>query len=90
MPRLTIASSLRRHVDCPGVLELQAARLDELLEAAFARHPMLRGYVLDDQGAVRQHVTVFIDARAIADRARLDLPLGAEAQVAVFQALTGG
>jgi sulfur-carrier protein len=90
MPRLTIASSLRRHVDCPGSLDLPGARLADLLEAAFRQVPQLRGYVLDDQGAVRQHVNVFIDARAIADRSRLDVPLAPDAQVALFQALTGG
>jgi hypothetical protein len=90
MPRLTIASSLRRHVECPGELDLAATRLDALLESAFARYPLLRGYVLDDQGAVRQHVNVFVDARAIADRRCLDVPLKPDARVALFQALTGG
>ena len=90
MPQITVASSLRRHVDCAGQFDLPGATLAELLVALFDQVPALRGYVLDDQGAVRKHVTVFIDARPLADRAQLAVPLAHGARVALFQALSGG
>ena len=51
---------------------------------------MLRGYVLDDQGHLRRHVQVFVDAAMVADRAGLSDPVGDASEVFVMQALSGG
>ena len=67
-----------------------AATLREALAAAFAAAPGLRSYVLDEQGNVRKHVAVFVNSQMIADRARLEVPLGEDDKVMVIQALTGG
>ena len=50
----------------------------------------MRAYVLDEQGAVRKHVAVFVNAKMIASRGDLELPLAAADKVMVIQALTGG
>ncbi len=60
------------------------------LDSAFALNPLLRGYVLDDQGRLRENVTIFIDGRRCADRERLDDPLRPDSKVYVLQALSGG
>jgi sulfur carrier protein ThiS len=64
--------------------------LCEALAAVFASRPTLRGYVLDDQGALRRHVAVYINGRPVRDRARLGDPVGPDDEVYVFQALSGG
>ena len=66
------------------------ATLGDALAGAFTAAPALKGYVLDEQGCVRRHVAVFVNARMIADRARLDVPLAPDDKVMVIQALTGG
>ena len=53
-------------------------------------HPRLRGYLLDDQGAVRKHVAIFLDGESICDRLALSDPLPAEGELFVAQALSGG
>ena len=50
----------------------------------------MRHYVLDEQGAVRKHVAVFVNARMIADRSRLEIELEPGDKILVIQALTGG
>jgi len=50
----------------------------------------VRGYVLDDEGAVRQHVTVFVGESTIHDRRTLSDPVGPGQEVVVMQALAGG
>jgi sulfur carrier protein ThiS len=50
----------------------------------------LRGYVLDDQGALRRHVAVYVNGRPIADRIGLSDPVGPDDEIHVFQALSGG
>ena len=62
--------------------------LGEVLAAALAPHE--RGYVLDDQGAVRKHVAVFIDGEQCRDRRSLSDPVGEDGEVHVLQALSGG
>jgi hypothetical protein len=62
----------------------------EVFARFFEEFPEARGYVLDDQGAVRRHVAVFVDGVAILDRAGLSDPVGEEGVVFVMQALSGG
>ena len=89
MPTVEFARSLTRHVACPAQ-RVEAGTLRAALDAAFRAAPELRGYVLDDQGAVRHHVAVFVNAQMIASRVELDIALQSEDKVVVIQALTGG
>ncbi|MEJ6022998.1 MoaD/ThiS family protein [Ramlibacter sp. PS4R-6] len=89
MPRVEFAPALTRHVACPPQ-DVPAATLRAALAQAFAAAPAMRHYVLDEQGAVRKHVAVFVNARMVTDRVNLDVPLSAGDKVMVIQALTGG
>jgi molybdopterin converting factor small subunit len=89
MVTVTFTSHLQRHVECPRH-ELHAATLGDALEQVFKRNPQARGYLLDDQGALRQHVAVFIDGQRAGDRHRLGDALRPDSEVHVLQALTGG
>jgi hypothetical protein len=81
---------LRRFVDAPEHADAQATTLRALLDSAFLVAPMLRGYVLDDQGHVRPNVVIFIDGRRCTDRVRLADALAPDSTVHVLQALSGG
>lgn len=89
VPLVEFAPALTRHVPC-APQQVGASTLGDALEKALAAAPALRGYVLDDQGAVRKHVAVFVNAQMIASRSRLDVPLAEGDKVLVVQALTGG
>lgn len=89
MPTVEFAPALTRHVACPPQ-QVQAGTLREALAGAFEAAPSMRHYVLDEQGAVRKHVAVFVNARMIADRSRLDVGIEPGDRVFVIQALTGG
>ena len=89
MPTVKFAPALTRHVPCPEQ-QVAAPTLGAALDAAFRAAPGLRGYVLDDQGAVRKHVAVFVNGQMIASRSELGLGLAPADQVMVVQALTGG
>lgn len=89
MPRVVFTSNLQRHVNCPET-EVPAGTLRSVLARVFDEQPRARGYVLDEQGHLRKHVTVFIDGRRVRDRERLDEAVGKSSEVYVMQALTGG
>ncbi|HJV71631.1 MoaD/ThiS family protein [Ideonella sp.] len=89
MPTIQFTPQLRRFIAAPEVRS-SATTLRAVLEDAFARNPLLRGYVLNDQGALRANVVVFVDGERCHERVRLDQPLQPASAVYVLQALSGG
>lgn len=81
--------NLHRHVECPTE-RVGATTAREALDAYFALHPAVRGYVLDEQGGLRTHVNVFVDGTQVADRAAMDDPVDERTEIHVIQALSGG
>jgi hypothetical protein len=86
---VTFTSHLERHVAAPAS-DVRGLTVREALEEVFTQNPALRGYVLDDQGALRQHVVVFVDGRMVEDRRRLSDPIDDTSELFVMQALSGG
>ena len=86
---MVFTANLQRHVPCPPT-EVHAHTLHEALAQVFDITPRLRGYVVDERGALRKHMTVFIDGRQVTDRSRLSDPVGPDAEIYVMQALSGG
>lgn len=89
MAKVTFAKAIQRHVECPPAA-VPGATLGEVLAGYFAERPQARGYVLDETGAVRRHVAVFLNDTLITDRVALSDPVTDADTVAVFQALSGG
>ena len=97
MARVVLASALSRWLPASAgrpsedvALDVPGARLDTVLAGVFERFPNLRGYVLDEHGAVRHHVAVFVDGMAIADKRKPAQALGEHSEVYIMQALSGG
>jgi molybdopterin converting factor small subunit len=89
VPSIVFTSALQRHVECPPE-SVEAATVGAALDAYFARHARARGYVLDDQGALRHHVVVFVDGVQLRDREALGERIAPGAEIYVMQALSGG
>jgi molybdopterin converting factor small subunit len=73
-----------------STLDIGGATVGEVLDGVFARHPNLRGYVVDEQGHVRHHVAIFVDGSALRRKDNLGQTLGENAEVHILQALSGG
>ena len=89
MPTVSFTSALQRFLPAP-TSEVTGGTVGEALGAVFASRPALRGYVLDDQGALRRHVAVYVNGQPVRDRIRLTDPVRARDEIYVFQALSGG
>ncbi len=89
MPRVTFTPHLQRFIDAPP-REVPGATVAAALAHVFAENPRLRDYVLDERGAVRQHVTVFVGDSPAHDRVGLTDAVDAETEIYVLQALSGG
>lgn len=89
MATVTFTPNIQRHVECPTE-NVPGQTVREVLDAVFADNQRARGYVLDDRGAVRKHMVVFVNGEPISDRATLSDPVADDAEVYVMQALSGG
>ena len=89
MPRIRFTQNIQRHVPCPEA-EVSGATAREVLDNYFAQNERARSYVLNDQGAVRHHMVVFVNGAQIRDKDRLSDPVAEADTVDVMQALSGG
>lgn len=89
MPLVEFTANLSRQTKAPSS-RVGGATVGEALQAVFVATPGLRGYVLDDQGAVRTHVVVFLDGSPVRDRRGLSDAVRPDSEIFVMQALSGG
>lgn len=89
MAKVSFTSALQRFLSVSSA-QVEAATVGIALAEVFASRPALRGYVLDDQGALRRHVAVYVNGTAVRDRVGLTDPIAPNDEIYVFQALSGG
>jgi hypothetical protein len=87
MPTVVFAPAIQRHVPTPA-RTVAADSVRTALASVFAEQPALRDYIVDEQGALRRHVAIFVDGRKL-DPRHLDRPIDA-GEIYVVQALSGG
>ena len=89
MATVRFAQSIQRHVEC-HTCDVDGATVRAVLDGYFQANEKARGYVLDDQGHLRQHMAIFVDGLHIRDRRCLTDPVAPDAVVDLIQALSGG
>ena len=71
-------------------MEAEGVTVAQVLAQVFAAQDRLGAYVLDDQGALRKHMTILVDGLRIRDLDKLTDPVKPTSEVWVMQALSGG
>jgi molybdopterin converting factor small subunit len=89
MARVFFTANLRRHVDCSAT-EAEGATVRDVLAHVFTTQDRLGNYVLDDQGALRKHMTILVDGQRLRDIERLSDPVTPKSEIWIMQALSGG
>lgn len=90
MPTVRFPQHLLRHVKAPAVVQARGATVAEALWDVERNYPGVRDYLVDERGTLRKHVNIFIGDALVRDRVALSDPLTDDADVFVFQALSGG
>lgn len=90
MPRVHFTRNLQKFF--PDLVELDVAgnTVAEIVAVLEKQVPGLGAYIVDERGALRKHVNIFIDDTLVADRATLNDPVTEQNHVHVIQALSGG
>lgn len=81
-----LPSTLRGLTGGADHLEVGGATAGEVIRRLELDHPRIKGWVLDEQGRLREHVTVFVNEV----RAELAAPVAAGDRLHVVQAISGG
>ena len=89
MITVQFTSNIQRYVSCP-TQTVSGKTLKDVMDQVFEKLPEAKGYVLDDHGAVRKHMVIFVNGERIQDRVHLSDPIPDGSEVYVFQALSGG
>jgi sulfur-carrier protein len=82
--------ALRGLADGLGEIEVPAGTVGEVLEEVARRHPGLRRHFRTDDGALRQHVNVFVNEEDIRHLAGEATAVGAGDAVTVVPSIAGG
>jgi molybdopterin synthase sulfur carrier subunit len=89
MATVRFTQNIQRHVACP-TRDVEGSTAREVLDNYFRDNERARGYVLDETGAVRRHMVVFVDGDLIHDRDTLTDAVKPDSVIDVIQALSGG
>lgn len=83
---LRLTQMLAEAVGVDVTQNVSGSTVAEVLDDLFANQPGLRGHIVDETGAIRPHVAVFVDD----NRAGLDADVPHNATVHVLHAVSGG
>jgi molybdopterin synthase sulfur carrier subunit len=86
MPVVRLRAPLSELAGGRRELELEGATVGELLQALEREHPDVKGWILDEHGAIREHINVFVNK----DYGREDTAVGAQDRLHVLPAISGG
>jgi molybdopterin converting factor small subunit len=86
MALVKLTSPLRELAGGEGRLEVSAATVGDAITALERDHPRLAGWVLDEQGRIRDHVKVFLNGEVAA----LDTQVSVNDRIHVLPSISGG
>lgn len=90
MPTVKFTKALKRFFPAIADTPANGKSLSEVLSEIDAHYPGVRSYLLDEQGALRKHVNIFIDGNMISDRKTLQDAFNDNSEIYIIQALSGG
>ena len=90
MPQIRFTPHLTRFFPELAPTQLDAQSVAQLVRVLDEMHPGIAAYLVDERGALRPHVNIFVDEQMVADRLQLSDPLDENSQVFILQALSGG
>jgi molybdopterin converting factor small subunit len=86
MPTVRLREPLKRLAGNTAEHELPGATVGEALRALEDANPAMSGWVLDERGAMRRHINVFVNG----ERGAQETPVAAGDRIDVLPAISGG
>ena len=86
MPTVRLRAPLSELAGGKRELELEGATVGDVLKALEREHPGTRGWILDERGAIREHINVFVNK----EYGQEATAVGERDQLHVIPAISGG
>jgi sulfur-carrier protein len=86
MPVVCLRGPLKRLAGDRSEHVIEGASVDQLLRELERAHPAASGWILDERGALRGHINVFVNGARSGQHAQVD----ADDRIDVLPALSGG
>jgi molybdopterin synthase sulfur carrier subunit len=86
MPVVRLRAPLSELAGGRRELQLDGATVAEVLKALEREHPDVRGWILDEHGAIREHINVFVNR----EYGREDTAVDESDRLHVLPAISGG
>ena len=90
MAKIKFTAALKRFFPDLKELDISGETVAEVIQATEMQYPGIKEYLLDERGAVRQHMNIFVRGELIEDRETLQDALKENDEIVIFQALSGG
>ena len=90
MARVKFTANLVRYFPDLCECEVDCATIAEAVNAVDQRWRGLGDYIIDEQGALRKHVNIFVGNELIRDKKMLSDKVSADTKIYIMQALSGG
>ena len=90
MAKIRFTAALKRFFPNLKELDISGATVAEVIQATEMKYPGIKDYLLDERGAVRQHMNIFVRGELLEDRTTLQDKLQENDEIVIFQALSGG
>jgi molybdopterin synthase sulfur carrier subunit len=90
MPHVQFTTHLRAFFPTLQPTEIEGGTVAEVVTALERLHSGIKSYLIDERGALRPHVNIFVGDSLITDRQGLTDIVGPQDQIYILQALSGG
>ncbi len=90
MAHLKFTPHLKRFFPDLTTLDIEANTVADAIAIANNHWDGIADYVIDEQGALRKHVNIYVDGDLIYDKETLTDKISADSRIFIMQALSGG
>jgi molybdopterin synthase sulfur carrier subunit len=85
-----IPTILRNYTGGVGEVSAEGSKLSEILDSLESSHPGIRGRILDEAGALRRFVNVYVGDDDVRFIGGLDAEVSDGARISIIPAVAGG
>lgn len=85
-----IPTILRSYTGGANEVTAEGSTLAEVLDSLESHHPGIRARVLDDTGALRRFVNIYVGDEDVRFSGGLDSPVADDAKISIIPAVAGG